>query len=176
MDWLDLLAAQGTLKSLIQHHNSKASVLQCSTFFIIQLTSIHDYSTGLEKSQEGTPSSKPYSASHMASFPMNILITSLNKSLESWLGTQKAADQWEKQLVATKSWWDWLNLNTQLVGSTLKLEKGDICTKNTQSFWNKYGLRWPVAQGSGDLPWGFFPGRAGRGLQAWARHCFHGSH
>ena len=43
MDWLDLLAVQGTLKSLLQHHSSKASVLQCSAFFIVQLTSIHDY-------------------------------------------------------------------------------------------------------------------------------------
>ena len=38
MDWLDLLAAQGTLKSLLQHHSSKASILQCSAFFIIQLS------------------------------------------------------------------------------------------------------------------------------------------
>ena len=37
MDWLDLLAIQGTLKSLLQHHSSKASVLQCSAFFIVQL-------------------------------------------------------------------------------------------------------------------------------------------
>ena len=43
MDWLDLLAAQGTLKSLLQHHSSKASILRCSAFFIVQLTSIHDY-------------------------------------------------------------------------------------------------------------------------------------
>ena len=43
MDWLDLLAVQGTLKSLFWHHSSKASVLQCSAFFIIQLTSIHDH-------------------------------------------------------------------------------------------------------------------------------------
>ena len=35
MDWLDLLAVQGTLKSLLQHHSSKASVLQCSAFFIV---------------------------------------------------------------------------------------------------------------------------------------------
>ena len=47
MDWLDLLVVQGTLKSLLQHHNSKASVLRCSAFFIVQLshpymTSIHD--------------------------------------------------------------------------------------------------------------------------------------
>ena len=38
MDWLDLLAIQGTLKSLLQHHNSKASILWCSTFFIVQLS------------------------------------------------------------------------------------------------------------------------------------------
>ena len=35
MDWLDLLAIQGTLKSLLQHHSSKASILQCSAFFIV---------------------------------------------------------------------------------------------------------------------------------------------
>ena len=43
MDWLDLLADQGTLKSLLQHHSSKASILWRSAFFIDQLTSIHDY-------------------------------------------------------------------------------------------------------------------------------------
>ena len=37
MDWLDLVAVQGTLKSLLQHHSSKASILQCSAFFIVQL-------------------------------------------------------------------------------------------------------------------------------------------
>ena len=42
MDLLDLLAAQGTLKSLLQHHSSKASILRCSAFFIVPLTSIHD--------------------------------------------------------------------------------------------------------------------------------------
>ena len=43
MDWLDFLAVQGTLKSLLQHHSSKASILQCSTFFILQLS--HPYMT-----------------------------------------------------------------------------------------------------------------------------------
>ena len=38
MDWLDLLAVKGTLKSLLQHHSSKASILQCSAFFIAQLS------------------------------------------------------------------------------------------------------------------------------------------
>ena len=43
MDWLDLLAVQGTLKSLLQHHSSKASILQCSVFFIVQFS--HPYMT-----------------------------------------------------------------------------------------------------------------------------------
>ena len=43
MDWLDLLAVQGTLKSLFQHHNSKVSILWCSAFFIVQLS--HPYMT-----------------------------------------------------------------------------------------------------------------------------------
>ena len=43
MDWLDLLAVQGTLKSLLQHHSSKASILRCSAFFTVQLS--HSYMT-----------------------------------------------------------------------------------------------------------------------------------
>ena len=43
MDWLDLLSVQGTLKSLLQHHSSKASILQCSAFFTVQLS--HPYMT-----------------------------------------------------------------------------------------------------------------------------------
>ena len=43
IDWLDLLVVQGTLKSLLQHHSSKASLLQCSAFFILQLS--HPYMT-----------------------------------------------------------------------------------------------------------------------------------
>ena len=43
MDWLDLFAVQGTLKSLLHHHSSKASILQCSAFFIVQLS--HPYMT-----------------------------------------------------------------------------------------------------------------------------------
>ena len=43
IDWLDLLAVQGTLKNLLQHHSSKASILRCSAFFIVQLS--HPYMT-----------------------------------------------------------------------------------------------------------------------------------
>ena len=41
MDWLDLLAVQGTLKSLLQHHSSKAPILQCSAFFTVQLSHLY---------------------------------------------------------------------------------------------------------------------------------------
>ena len=56
MNWLDLLAVQGTLKSLLQHHSSKASILRLSAFFIVQLS--HPYMTtgktiALTKSLEG---------------------------------------------------------------------------------------------------------------------------
>ena len=43
MDWLDLLSVQGTLESLFQHHSSKASILQCSAFFMVQIS--HPYMT-----------------------------------------------------------------------------------------------------------------------------------
>ena len=43
MDWLDFLAVYGTLKSLVQHHSSKASILQCSAFFVVRLS--HPYMT-----------------------------------------------------------------------------------------------------------------------------------
>ena len=46
MDWLDLLAVQGTLKSLLQHHSSKASILRCSAFFIVHLS--HPYMATLK--------------------------------------------------------------------------------------------------------------------------------
>ena len=41
MDWLDLLVVQGTLKSLLQHHSSKASILQCLAFFMVQLSHLY---------------------------------------------------------------------------------------------------------------------------------------
>ena len=49
MNWLDLLAVQGTLKSLLQHHSSKASIFQCSAFFLVQVS--HPYMTTGKKTQ-----------------------------------------------------------------------------------------------------------------------------
>ena len=51
MDWLDLLAVQGTFKSLLQHHTSKPSILQCSAFFTVQLS--HPYKKPLDESERG---------------------------------------------------------------------------------------------------------------------------
>ena len=55
MDWLDLLAVQGTLKSLLQHHSAKASILQHSAFFTVQLS--HPYMTTLQREENNPPES-----------------------------------------------------------------------------------------------------------------------
>ena len=57
MDWLDLLAVQGTLKSLYQHHGSKASILRCSAFFTVQLS--HPYMTLKERKESEVTQSYP---------------------------------------------------------------------------------------------------------------------
>ena len=59
MDWLDLLAVQRTLKSLLQHHSSKASILRCSAYFIVQL--LHSYmTTGRKKKKHGFDNTNIY--------------------------------------------------------------------------------------------------------------------
>ena len=62
MDWLDLFALQGTLKSLLQHHSSKASVFQCSAFFTVQLS--HPYMSTGKTSFSDTVSTVSPSISH----------------------------------------------------------------------------------------------------------------
>ena len=74
MDWLDLLAVQGTLKSLLQHHSSKASILQCSAFFTIQLS--YPYMTtgktiALARLEDMNEYSAHVSAVHMLLILMN---------------------------------------------------------------------------------------------------------
>ena len=73
MDWLDLLVVQGTLKSLLQQHSSKASVLQSSAFFIVQLTPIHDYG------KNHSFGAKPFQ--FCLSVKLFISLSHLNKSL-----------------------------------------------------------------------------------------------
>ena len=86
MDWLDLLAAQGTLKSFLQHHSSKASIFQCSAFFTVQLS--HPHMT----TEKAIALTRRTSVGKVTSLPFNMLsrlvITFLPRSkclLISWL-------------------------------------------------------------------------------------------
>ena len=91
MDWLDLLAIQGTLKSLLQHHSSKASILRHSTFFMVQLS--HPYIT----TRKTITLTKPTFVGKVTSLLFNMLsrlvITFLLRSkrlLISWLQSPSA--------------------------------------------------------------------------------------
>ena len=93
MDWLDLLAVQGTLKSLLQHHSSKASILRCSYFFIVQLS--HPYMT----TGKTIPLTRQTFVGKVMSLLFNMLsrlvITFLPRSkhlLISWLQSPSAVD------------------------------------------------------------------------------------
>ena len=69
MDWLDLLAVQGTLKSLVQHHSSKASILWCSAYFTVQIS--HPYKT--------TGKSIPLTRQTFVSRVMSLLLNTLSR-------------------------------------------------------------------------------------------------
>ena len=119
MDWLDLLAVQGTLKNLLQHHSSKASILGCSAFFIVQLS--HPYMT----TRKTTALTRWTFVVKVMSLLFNMLsrlvITFLPRSkclLISWLQSPSAVILEPPQnsltlfplfphLFATK-WWDWM--------------------------------------------------------------------
>ena len=75
MDWLDLLAVQGTLKSLLQHHSSKASILRCSAFFTVQLS--HLYMT--------TGKTIALTRQTFVGKVMSLLLNRLKRLLISWL-------------------------------------------------------------------------------------------
>ena len=76
MDWLDLLAGQGTLKSLLQHHSSKASILWHSAFFIVQLS--HSYMTTGETMALIRRSLVGKGMSLLLIFPILLLVTSIS--------------------------------------------------------------------------------------------------
>ena len=91
IDWLDLLAVQGTLKSLLQHHSSKASILRCSAFFTVQLS--HPYmTTGKTRALTGqTFVDKVMSL--LFNMPSRLVVTFLPRSkclLISWLQSPSA--------------------------------------------------------------------------------------
>ena len=91
MDWLDLLAVQGTLKSLLQHHSSKASILQRSTFFIVQLS--HPYMTTGKTTALTRRTLVGKVMSLLFNMPSRLVITFLPRSkclLISWLQSPSA--------------------------------------------------------------------------------------
>ena len=79
IDWFDLLAVQGTVKSLLQHHSSKASILQCSPFFIVQLS--HPYMT--------TGKTKALTGWTFADKVMSLLFNMLSKLVITFLPRSK---------------------------------------------------------------------------------------
>ena len=79
MDWLDLLAVQGTLKSLLQHHSSKASILQCSTFFMVQLS--YSYMT--------TGKTRALTRQTLAGKVMSLLFNTLSRLVITFLPRSK---------------------------------------------------------------------------------------
>ena len=91
MDWLDLFAVQGTLKSLLQHHSSKASILQCSAFFVAHLSHPHTTTGKTIALTRGTFVGKVMSL--LFNMLSRLVITFLPRSkrfLISWLQSQSA--------------------------------------------------------------------------------------
>ena len=91
MDWLDLLAAQGTLNSILQHHSSKASILQRSVFFIVQLS--HPYMTTGETIASTRQTFVDKAMSLLFNILSRLVITFLPRSkrlLISWLQSPSA--------------------------------------------------------------------------------------
>ena len=91
MDWLDLLAVQRTLKSFLQHHSSKASILQCSAFFIVQLS--HPYLTNGKTIALTRLAFVGKVMSLLFNMPSRLVITFLPRSkhlLISWLQSPSA--------------------------------------------------------------------------------------
>ena len=70
MGWLDLLAVQGTLKSLLQHHSTKASILWCSAFFMLHLS--HPYMTLENHHSVGSPATSPHHGSHLININLGV--------------------------------------------------------------------------------------------------------
>ena len=119
MDWLDLLAVQGTLKSLLQHHSSKASILWLSAFFIVQLS--HSYMTTGKTIALTRRTFIDKVMSQLFDMLSRLVITFLPRSkhlLISWLQSPSAVilepQKIKSATVSTVShlfamkWWDWM--------------------------------------------------------------------
>ena len=104
-DWLDLLAVQGTLKSLLQHHSSKASILQCSAFFTVQIS--HLYMTTRKTIALTRRTFVGKAMSLLLNMLSRLVITFLLRSkrlLISWLQSPSAVI-WEPQKINSKIQW-----------------------------------------------------------------------
>ena len=89
MDWLDLLSVQGTLKSLLQHHSSKASILWCSAFFTVQLS--HPYMTAVQLSHPYMTTGKTIALTRQTFFGkvMSLLFNMLSRLVITFLPRSK---------------------------------------------------------------------------------------
>ena len=101
MDWLDLLAVQETLKSLLQHHSSKASILWCSAFFTVQLS--HPYMT--------TGKTIDLTRQTFVDKVMSLLFNMLSR-LVIWKDPD-AGEDWEQEEKGTAGWDGWMASLTQ---------------------------------------------------------------
>ena len=125
MDWLDLLAIQGTLKSLLQHHSSKASTLQRSAFFTIQLS--HPYMTTGKTMALTRWTLVGKVMSLVLNIPSRLVITFLPRSkrlLISWLHVTICRDFGARRLQSMGSWrvgHDWA---TEVNWTEMKRGKG----------------------------------------------------
>ena len=100
MDWLDLLAAQGTLKSLLQHHSSKASIIKQSAFFVVQLS--HSYMTTAETIDLTRQTFVGKAMSLLFNMLLRLVITFVQRSkhlLISWLKSPSAVNLEPKKIV-----------------------------------------------------------------------------
>ena len=113
MDWLDLLAVQGTLKSLLQHHSSKASILRCSAFFPVQLS--HPYMATVKTVALARRTFVGKVMSLLLNMLSRLVITFLPRSkhlLISWLQSPSAVILEPKKIKS-------LTIKTMLIGYTL---------------------------------------------------------
>ena len=138
MDWLDLLAVQWTLKSLLQHHSSKASILRCSTFFIVQLS--HPYMTTGKTIALTRWTFVDKVMSLLFSMLSRLVITFLPRSkylLISWLQSPSAVHGVAKS-------WTWLSEHRSVFNPVGNLESWVLLL--SASYWKEAETRegkWP---------------------------------
>ena len=117
IDWLDLLSVQGTLKSLLQHHSSKASVLQCSSFFTVQLS--HPYMT--------SGKTIGLTRRNFVSKVMSLLYNMLSRLVTTFLPRSK------RLLIS------WLQSPSAVILEPKKIKSATVCTVSPFHRWAQVG-------------------------------------